>query len=269
MARRTAWLNWLRLLRRWLAERPSYMLLTASDGRLAAARPERFANAWVGVMLLSLAWGVLSTLLWGAAWALFRPQGVHFAPAAVVLTVFLLWPFRRAAVALAETVGGDAPTARALAAALFVAVLCLALLGLKATPYHNERPLPGWLAWVRPRGELYRVLVLAPVWGGWAMLITGQFRRPVEGTEAAVAAFSRGCGAVAAAACMAVPGVLTWVYFGYLWGWEATMSGAAIAAAVGGGLALSARTGGLTRAALLAANVVTQLAFLASCLANR
>jgi hypothetical protein len=253
-----------------LAGRPSLMLLTASDEQLNGQPPQRFVNAWPGLMALSLGLGVLLAVLWGLAWQLFKePANILFTPVAVTVAVFVLWPFRRGMAALAEIIAGPQLTNRAVASALLVAVLTLCLLGLGGGRYHSEKVLPDFLAWARPSAELYRVLILMPLWGGWAMLITGQFCRANQATEPAVVAFTQGCGPLAATACMLPPALLTWAYFHFLGGWEISMSAVTIFAAIGGGVVLSRRAGGLRHSALLAANVLTQLVFVLTYLANR
>jgi hypothetical protein len=255
---------------RKLVARPSYLLLTANDEQLSSQDPRRFARAWPGVMILSLAWGALLAAIWGLSWWLFKePANILFTPAAVTVAVFVLWAFRRGTCALAEIIAGRGATSRAVVAALLVAVLTLCLLGLSSSHYHHENMLPGFLAWGRPKIELYRVLVLMPLWGGWATIISGQFCKPTEETEPAVAEFVRGCSPVAATACMLPPALLTWAYFHFLNGWEISMSAAAIVTAIAGGAALAHRTRGLKRSTLLAANVLTQLAFVLAYLANR
>jgi len=254
----------------WIAARPSNSLLTTSQERFAARPPERFAGAWAGMMILSLLWGVLLSVLWGLSWRLFKePANILFTPAAITVAVFVLWPYRLGTTALVEIVAGPSVTFRAMVSALFVAVLTLCFLGLSGTHYHSEKSLPAFLAWARPAAELYRVLILMPFWGGWAMLITGQFCRPNQYTEPAVSAFVRGCGPLAATACMLPPALLTWAYFHFLQGWEISISAVTIVAAIAGGIVLSRRTGGLKRCTLLAGNVLTQLAFVLAYLANR
>ncbi len=254
----------------WLIDRPSYMLLTASDERLDARQPRRFTHAWGGLMAISLGWGMLAALLWGWSWSIFKePSQILFTPVAVTITAFVLWPFRRGVIALAEILGGRNAAGRAIAAALLVAVLTLCLLGLRANHYHNEIPLPGFLAWVRPWGELYRVLILMPLWGGWAMLIAGRFCKPNEAASSPVIAFIRGCGPLAATACIIPPTALTWLYFQFLGVWVISLVAVPLVAAIAGAIVLSRPTGGLKRSTLLAANVLTQLAFVLAYLANR
>ena len=244
------------------------MLLTACDERLAAEAPERFRWAWSGVMVLSLLIGLLLVNVWGQAWALFRDYLALFTPTAATVGVFVLWPHRRGVAALAKALGGRDATVSASIAALLVVVLALGFLRLTPSSVYGETELPWWIAWARPDHSLYRVLLLMPLWGGWAMLIVGQFRRPDDGTEPAVAAFVRGCGPVAAAACMGAVLVATILYFRFLPWTQLSISGAAALAAIAGGLVLARLTGGLKRSTLLATNVLTQLAFLFGYIAN-
>ncbi len=270
MALHRRWPGWLASAGEWLTSRPAYMLLTADEERLAEATPRRFLYAWAGLMLLSLGWGALIAGVWGWAWFLFKePQQILFTCVAVTTALYVLWGYRRAFRALAELLGGPDPTGRALAAALLVVGFALCLLGLQSVPFHNESRLPAALAWLRPAAELHRVLLIMPLWGAWAMLITGQLWRPDDRTEPAVVAFVRGCGPLPAAASMALPAVLTWLYFRYLGGWELSLWAAAVVAAVAGGLGIAHLTGGLKRRTLLAVNLLTQCAFLLAYLANR
>jgi len=257
-----------RLLRR-LVDRPAYMLLTARDERLAASEPTRFHRAWWGVMVLSLAWGLVQVAVWGGAWRLFGERtGILFIPTVVTVAVFALWPFRRAVVSLAEVLAGRSPTARGVAACILLMTLAFCLLDLRPG-YHFENRLPAILTWLRPYDVLYRVLLLAPLWGGWAMLIVTQFCRPGERTEPAVAQFAGGCGPVASVACMGVLLAGTITYFNYLAWTQLSIPAAAIVAAVAGGPVLCRFGGGLTRRTLLSVNLATQIVFLLAYLANQ
>ena len=244
---------------------PGWMLLSAGDDLLAAEPPERFARAWWQLMLVSFGWGLALTWVWGAAWALFRDvEGLLVRPALAATAALALGPLRRAIAAGAEMLGGAEG-----AAALLVMTLAGCLLGLDANFYSFEPPLPWWLAWVRPPAKLYRVLMLMPLWGGWSMLVVAQLCRPNERTEPAVAAFARGCGPVATAACMGALLAATIQYFNYLPWRQLCISGAAAASAIVGGLVLCRICGGLRRKALLAANLLTQIVFALAYLANR
>ena len=245
------------------------MLLITSDDRLAAAAPERFRHAWTGLMGFSFLFGIGLTFVWGAAWRLFKePGGILFTPAALTLAVYVLGPYRRAAAALVDVVAGRDAAFRPLAAASLLVVLAMAMLGLAPRSYHRDPLLP-WLQWALPDMEIYRVLILMPLWGAWATVVTGQFRKPDAATEPAVAAFVRGGGAVPAAVAMAVPFAGTCAYFNYLGLWMFALAGAGAIGGILSGLALARMTGGLNRRALLAGNLVTQLVFLAAYLATR
>lgn len=255
---------------RWLRRRPSYMLLAADEPGLGAEPPGRFARAWVGLTIQSLAWGMVLCGVWGLGWKTFRDFEPLIMPAVATLVVFMLWPFRRAAECLLEVACPREGRDRSIVAAVIVAAFAMCFMVLKPDFYRNEDQLPYWLDWIRPWAKLYRVLVLMPVWGAWSMLITPQFCRPTAVTEPYVAAMARRCGPLAAAACLAIPLAGSIFYFHYL-GLrpQVTIAGAAALSAIAAGLICCRRTGGLTRRSLLAANLLTQLAFVVVYLANR
>ena len=253
---------------RWLIRRPGYMLMTACDDRLAAEPAERFARAWVGLMLFSLLCGLGLAGLWGLAWKFFPDSDMLLMHSAVTVAAFALWPFRRHVAAMADLLAGRDTTVRATAAAALVLVLALCLMRMDTDPIY-QGVLAGWASWLRPDYEFSRVLVLMPVWGGWSMLITCQFRRPGEGTCPAVAALARGCGAVVTAGGMGVIMAVTIVYFNFLPWMQLTIPAATVAAAIIGGLVFCRITGGLSQKALLATNMLTQLVFLMAYLSNR
>jgi hypothetical protein len=120
------------------------------------------------------------------------------------------------------------------------------------------------LAWLRPDKELFRVLLLMPLWGAWSMLITVQWCHAGDGTEPAVAAFARGCRPMAMAGALAAILILTIQYFTFLPWTHLAVAGASIVAAALAGPVMCRATRGLTRRALLAANLLTQLVFLLS-----
>jgi len=253
---------------RWLARRPSYMLLTASDESLAAEPPGRFAGASWGLMVLSLGFGMVLLLAASWSWSLFRDFGRLIMPTLAVTAVFVLWPFRRAMASLAELLAGRDTTTRALAAATLVLFLAMCVLRASHANYH-EYFLPRWLAWLRPENELLRVLLVMPLWGGVSMLLSARFAGAGADTEPAVAAFARGCGPLAMVACLAAVLYITIQYFNFLPWYQLAISAATLIVAVVGGAVLSRRTGGLTRRALLATSALTQLGFLAAYLAVR
>jgi len=258
----------------WVARRPGYMLLACDDARLAAEPPERFARAWAGLMVVSLLWGAVLVNLWGVAWTIFRDYDPLIMPAAATTALFCLWPFRKALAGLAELLGGPEPAARAVAAATLTFVVGLCFLGLKPDWQRWEwweYPAMRWLVnLLRPETKLYRVLLLMPAWGAWAMLITPKFTRPTERTEPQVAALAAGCGAPAVAACMAGLLLVSCIYFQHLGsGSQAIICAGTALAAVFGGIGLCRWCGGVCRKALLSVNVLTQLVFVGTYLAGR
>ncbi len=258
----------LRLTGGWLARRPGYMLLTAGDEAIAAEPPERFRLAWLEIMAISLGWGACAPELYSWTWGSFAsPTGLTFVPVAIVLAVGMGWLYLRSVLALAEVLGGEGP-GRSVAAAVIVAIWTLFLLDLKA--YDPDFPyyLPHMLQWLRPR-MMFRALLLAPLWGGWAMLITCQFCKPGERTSAPVAAFARGCGPLTATAVLAVLLPVTVLYFNHLPWTQLGISATAVIVAGAGGAVLCRIRGGLCRRALLAANMLTQMGFMLAYLANR
>jgi len=255
----------------WLARRPALMLLTARDRRLAAEAPERFRHAWMGLLGTSLVWGGVMVTLWGLAWEVFGGVEPLVLPAMVATGAICLGLYRRALVAAARVLGGTEPASQAVAAATLVLAVGFSLLGLG--PYFHrwgDLRLPQWLGWLLPHAKHSRVLLLMPLWGAWAMLIAGKFCRPTERTDARVAAFVRGCGALAAAVCMAVLMFVTTVYFQHLgMGSQVLILAVTAVAVVALGVGLCRRAGGPTRQSLLAANVLAQLAFVLAYLAGR
>lgn len=219
--------------------------------------------------MLSLGWGIFMAAAWDfTGWLFGWYSGIPLVPVVVVVAATVLWMYRRAVGALSEAVSGEDVYVRSLVGSVIVVTLSLALLGLKGWNPDWPRYLPPAWKWIRPRA-MYRVLILAPVWGGWAMLITCQFCKPTKRTEAAVVAFAAGCGPVIAAVCMAVPLAGAIIYFNYLPWTQLSISAAAIFAAVVGGAALAKRNGGLNRKTLLGVNLMTQIVFILAYLANR
>ena len=263
--------RWLLPLRMALSFRAALLLLTGGDDRLGAISPRRFGRAWATFMALSLGWGIVAAWLWHAAWAVFGDHsGVYLMHTAVILSVMALWLYRRGLLALGRAAGGNDAGAAGMAAAVILVVLALAMSGLRrAQDPDFVGALPDAWRWICPT-VAQRVLILAPIWGGWAMLVTCQFCKPVERTERQVKSFARGCDPLAAAVCMGVALAATLLYFHFLdWAWRLTIAGVTVFAAICGGVVLVRREGGLRRSALLAVNVLTQIAFVLAFLASR
>ena len=255
---------------KWLTERPSYMFLTASDDRLEAQDPGRFTDAWLGLMGLALLTGLTLIGLWSVVWRLFHDWDRLSRPAGITAIFVLAWPMRMALASIGPAFrlrsrGNQFALAAAAAALVGVGFMSLA----ERYPSAYEYAMPDWIAWivwVRPELSIFRVLLLMPIWGAWSMLIAGQFRPPNGITDAATRRFIRGCGPLAAAACMAIPMAGTIVYFHYMGvvGQVAVTAGTVLTAIASGPI-LCAIGGGLTRQALLAASLITQIVFLMLC----
>jgi hypothetical protein len=244
------------------------MLLTAEDDGLANQLPGRFGRTWFGIMLLSLLWGASSMVLYSWTWGLFGDfSGIPLMPVVVVLVVGLMGLYARCLLALAESLVKGEPR-RCVAVAVIVAAWVLMLLGLKSWNPNFPYYLPYIWQWTRPR-MMFRPLLLAPIWGGWAMLLAVQFCRPTERSEPVVAAFARGCTPLATTAVLTALLMVTMVYFNHLPWTQLSISATAIVTAAVGGVLLCRRWGGLCRAALLATNMLTQIAFVLAYLANR
>ena len=250
-----------------LARLPSLMLLTAGDEALATEPPQRFARSWIGLMVVSVLWGLLNVALWdGVSRSIASSSGLPLLPAAAVLMAAALVLCRRGLLALGGFIAGR--EGASLAAMLIALLWLVCLLDLPGpVPGYSPMLPPQW-QWLRPL-PWYRVLLLAPLWGGWSMLIVAQFCRPCGQTEPAVAAMVRGCGPAAAALSMAIPLAATLWYFNHLSWWQPTISMAVVAAATVGGLLLCRRAGRLDRSVLLAVNVLTQIVFVMAYLVNR
>jgi hypothetical protein len=243
--------------------RPAMLYLMADEPVAPDGDAGYFRRAWAGLLGLSLAWGLLACAIWGVAWAIFR-RNVFQMPAAAVLAAGLLGPMRRSAISVLDLRGGRPGPGRSVSAAVLVAAMALALMALEPMDaWPESNPLPQFLWWLLPAAKLYRALLLMPVWGAWAMLIAPQFCRPAGSTDAATASLARGCGALTAAACLSVPLAGTLLYFHYLGtAGQIILAGSGLMGAIAAGLACCRLAGGLCRGALLAANLLAQLAFL-------
>ncbi|MDP6634878.1 MAG: hypothetical protein QGG42_08280 [Phycisphaerae bacterium] len=254
-------------LYKWLADRPSYMLLTACDERLEAQKPARFRYAWIGLMGLAVLAGLALIGVWSVVWRICNDWDRLSRPAAVTAVVMLVWPMRRALVSI-----GPSLRFRDRANQMAVAAAAAALVGVgfmslvDRYPYATDYPMPGFIGWIRPQLSIFRVLLLMPVWGAWSMLISVQFLRPNEVTDPITRRFARGCGPLAAAACMAPPLIGTIVYFHYMVPpGQIVITGGTVFTAIVSGPILCRIGGGITRRALLAGNMITQIFFLMLC----
>lgn len=249
----------------------AFLYLAGSRRRLEAGPPERFARTAWAMVLLAMAWGLLLAGIWDLTYHLTWARRLDWVvPAALCGAAIVLGPFRPAAAALLGTV---LPNRWWLTWPALAALAALAALMLNhAVRYWDPdwpRQLPPAWGWLWPRA-LYRVLLLMPLWGVWGMLGVGQFHRPGERTDAPTRRLAETTGPLTAAIALALPLAGSFIYLMFLWTpMRFAPPAAAILAALGGGSAICRLKGGLCREALLATNLLTQLAFLAAYLAVR
>jgi hypothetical protein len=255
----------------WLFNMPAYVMLVRCDQALEARPRQRFARSWAGLMILSLLVGIASCQVFGGAWRLFGGYQPLFIPPALTVLFLALWPLRRAVSATAQVIGGRDGINVATAAAVIVLMMTITLIATPAGQVY-DKDLPEGLGWLRPQYNIYRVLLLAPLWGAWGMLIAGQFCKANERTEPQVATMIRGCGAFTTAALMGLLAAVTMFYCPtreWTQWTQLSTPGATIVAAIAGGAIICRTQGGLRRNGLLCANVLVQLVFMLAYLANR
>jgi len=170
------------VIRGWCCCLPAYRFLTADDAQWAAAPADDFARGGIGLLGVSFLWGLAAMGLWHGGRLLFgQPTGMYLLSNVVVVFCMLLWPYRRAAGALAGILAGEDAMLRGLLAAMLVFLPTAGLMVLRPGWHFQEPFLPMWIAWVRPESKIDRVLLLMPLWGAWSMLILLQFRRAAAG----------------------------------------------------------------------------------------
>jgi hypothetical protein len=254
----------------FLGLKQAYFILTADECRLKSYDPVGFRRGWIGLLLVSFLWGLASIGLWNLSIRLFgMPGGMNVMSAMVLAAVILLFPMRLAAIFLCGLLGGKDTTARMLFMGVLVMVLTMCLLSLRPDWHASESPLPWVLGWLRPLSKSNRVLLLAPMWGAWSMLILPNFHRIDPDAFPQISAMAKGCGPLTATITMGV--LLGWSggYFAYLSWVQVCVSTTAVLVGVFGGLLLAYRNGQMDRKVLLATNLLTQLAVLVSFLGIR
>jgi hypothetical protein len=182
--------------------------------------------------------------------------------------LFCLWLYRRSLISLAGVLAPSDAPARSLALSLLAVSVVGIFCALPGGEASSEFEFPLWLQWLRPYDRHYRLLLLSPMWGAWAMIIAPKFCRLSPAAGGAASAFANGCEPFFATIVMILPLAGTLLYFQYLyWWWLVIIPASTILTATVAGL-LCSRGRGLRRAALLAANLLTQLVFLLTYLAG-
>lgn len=219
------------------------------------------------MLLLSLAWGLISIGIWWVSQQVFR--GTSQVPAMLTAAAFCLLLYRRATIAVGELASPRDASFRALTLAMLAVGIVVCYIDLRMPDFTMEEvTLPAAMQWIRPWDKHFRVLILAPVWGAWAMIIAPKFCKPCGG-EAWTVAFASGCSPLGAALAMTLPLAGSLFYFQFLGWWQWIIPGATVLWAIGGGWLLCRLGVGVNRRTLLALNVLTQLIFLLAYLAGR
>ncbi len=238
-------------------------LLFAPDKRVQADDVANTRLLWLWLGLLGVCWGLAMTAVWAIGRGLFpRAVGTELPllPVATLIAVMALTPLRRSLQAPAELWGGESSSRQSSIFGATICILTLCLLSL--SPEHYEpRRLPSWLMWTRPQEE-YRILLLMPMWGVWAMMTPGYFVKPSENASRLIRRFIKRQPVAATAIWMAVPLAGTLCYLSFLGWWVALPAACGFLSGSGGSAITCRAAGGVSRRTLLAGNFLTQMAFL-------
>ncbi len=229
----------------------------------AASKAKRGLKVF-GLLLAGL-WSVTSDLTRGLSWKWKALDSIL--PALACGTAVAFGLFRQGARSLLSPLAGRLPWLDLPSRVLLAIAIALVLNAEAYTPIFPTS-LPMRLAWLWPPA-IYRVLVLTALWGTWAVIVLGQFHRPTETTLEQTRRLVTTITPIWAAVSLAIPLAGTLLYLRYRSPWHFIPAVAAIVAALGGGTFLVRTRGGISREVLLAAAVVTQLAFLLGYLAIR
>lgn len=219
---------------------------------------------WLWLALAATGFGGVLAGAWALASNAFpwwHKSSMPLMPAAAVMAVMGLGPFREALAAPAALLERDDSARSSVVSAVLIGVFMLCLLDLLPSSWEGAW-LPAWLGWLRPQEE-YRVLILMPAWGAWAMMVPTHFVPTSTPAPPLVTTFCRNQPVGGTAICLA--GVLAgslWQLSFLAYGWAALPAGAAATVGSFGAVAVCRFNGGVSRQALLASNVATQLAFL-------
>lgn len=251
---------------------PAALLLAGRDELVAAWDRPSLRGMWLWMGLAGALWGLALMGVWTLASLVFRwYSGLPLMQVAALLTAIGLGPFRRCLLALGCAIDGEDGPGRAM-------MICLLLVGLALCLVCIDPPDPDWptwmtgtmrwLQWTRPHA-LYRVLVLMPMWGVWAMMVPLHFCRPGEREPKLLALWHKTQPVLGTAFWMALPLAGTLWELSFLRQWVTLPAAAALLAGGVASVALCRLRGGLTRQNLLAANMAAQLVFLLGYLAAK
>lgn len=252
-----------------LREAAAFLLpIRSGDGATAATL--RRAPHWF--VPIGLAIGVAYALVFAGVWSVWGEYfGLRLVPAAVLLGLDAALLGRRlldGACEVSEALGAPTPRERGLRAApLTLCLLLILKLAIILTLPKGQTWAPGdWrrhLVFLYPQPAL-RPLVLMPLWGRWGVLLTMSLGRARADETDAVRSLMAGVRLTGVLAWLVPCVVLTEVYCTQEMNVAVGLLIAAItlASTYAVSVGLSWRLGGQTRASVLAAGAVAEIAFL-------
>jgi len=263
--------NFIKVLAARMVHWPAYMILAADEETLRNSNPRRYTFGWAGLMILSLFWGIASIGIWSACYWLFSrfSEIPSLLPALAISAFFCMWIYRNGLLAISDILLARRQNAKPVMLTLITVGLIIVLISLRGGDSLQDFYLPASVQWLRPFEKHFRVLLLAPLWGAWAMMIAPKFCKFSPAIEPAMSAFAGGCGPVVSALTMALPLGGSLFYFHFL-GWLGIIIPlATVISAIGGTILLCRLGGGVSRGSLVASNVLTQVVFMLAYLAAR
>jgi hypothetical protein len=238
----------------------AWRILWSPRRELACLPDAEFRQAGMGLMGVAILTAMAYVVVWMFAGWVFGDaySDLPLYPALAVWSVMVLWFCRRGIVALGRLA---MPRSPALVWVVVAVVFFGVLLALGRRGDDRSIYMPAQWEWLRHRSPRFRVLILAPLWGAWSMLVAMRLHRPNHRTEPAVVAMADGVGALTTIVWLIALMALTSWWLNFRPWMPVGVTLGTLGAALGFSYVLALRAGGLCRAMLLAGNVLTQLAF--------
>jgi hypothetical protein len=240
----------------------AWRVFVARDRQLACMSDGDFRHAGSAIMLISFLSGVGMVGVWILVGWLFGNaySDLPLHPALAVWGISVAWLYRRGVIAAGQLL---MPRWPALLWVVLGVTLYVLLVGLGKRGDDLSVWMPTQWEFLRPRSPRFRMLVLAPLWGAWGMLLTMKLYRPNHRTEPAIVALGDGTGALATVAWLVLLLAASSWWLGFISWMPIGVSLGAIGAALGSSLTFRLRCGAVSRGMLLGVNVLTQAAVLA------
>lgn len=242
--------------------------------KIKAMPGEKFAKIYFGLIVFSaiisacmigIFTGLTSIILENSA----GQTSQYFIAGFAAMLFFLLGPYSLAHKFSIKFLSQSDQTKRMIFTVAIMLGSVIFLSALRHEYYRFEYELPGFLEQLRPDSKIFRVLIIMPLWGMWAMMVLLQFSRPSLERCSPSHHFAKGCGPLRVAITMGALIAISICFFAFMPWTQLIISAAAIATALIAGSVLKHLNGKLDRTVLLATNLLTQLAVLASYIAVR